>query len=218
MKILLMEDDETLNEIISSMLFEKGYEVHSVYDGNEAEDIVFSENFDLLILDVNVPFVSGFDFLKNLRKENIRTPAIFITSLDDTQNLKEGFACGCDDYIKKPFQFEELELRIDNIRRLYKLDNNHIASINSSATYDFNTTTITHNSLEYKLTKKEIKVFEYLLKNKNRTVSIDELTLNVWNYDDRPSESTIRTYIKNFRKILGEEFITTVKGVGYRFN
>ena len=218
MKILLMEDDETLNEIINSMLLEKGYEVYSVYDGEEAEDIICEQNFDLLILDVNVPNINGFELLKNLRKNSIQTPAIFITSLDDTLNLKEGFKSGCDDYIKKPFEFEELELRIDNIRRLYKLDNNHISQINSDTSYDFNTSIITRESNEYKLTKKEIEVFEYLLKNKNRTVSINELGLNVWTYDDIPSDSTIRTYIKNFRKILEEECITTIKGVGYRFN
>jgi len=213
-----MEDDETLNEIINSMLLEKGYEVYSVYDGEEAEDIICEQNFDLLILDVNVPNINGFELLKNLRKNSIQTPAIFITSLDDTLNLKEGFKSGCDDYIKKPFEFEELELRIDNIRRLYKLDNNHISQINSDTSYDFNTSIITRESNEYKLTKKEIEVFEYLLKNKNRTVSINELGLNVWTYDDIPSDSTIRTYIKNFRKILEEECITTIKGVGYRFN
>ena len=218
MKILLMEDDETLNEIIHSMLLDKGYDVCSVYDGNEAEDIICEQNFDLLILDVNVPNINGFELLKNLRKNKINTPAIFITSLDDTLNLKEGFASGCDDYIKKPFQFEELELRIDNIKRLYKLDNNHISQIDSNTSYNFDTSIVTKDNKEYTLTKKEIQIFEYLLKNKNRTVSIDELALNIWTYDDRPSDSTIRTYIKNFRKLLGEDSIKTIKGVGYRFN
>ena len=218
MKILLMEDDETLNEIIHSMLLDKGYDVCSVYDGNEAEDIICEQNFDLLILDVNVPNINGFELLKNLRKNKINTPAIFITSLDDTLNLKEGFASGCDDYIKKPFQFEELELRIDNIKRLYKLDNNHISQIDSNTSYNFDTSIVTKDNKEYTLTKKEIQIFEYLLKNKNRTVSIDELALNIWTYDDRPSDSTIRTYIKNFRKILGEDSIKTIKGMGYRFN
>jgi DNA-binding response OmpR family regulator len=112
MKILLMEDDEILNEIIHSMLLKKGYAVYSVYDGDEAEYLICEKSFDLLILDVNVPGVNGFDLLKNLRKDKISTPAIYITSLNDTEDLKEGFQSGCDDYIKKPFKFEELELRI----------------------------------------------------------------------------------------------------------
>jgi DNA-binding response OmpR family regulator len=218
MKILLMEDDEILNEIIHSMLLKKGYAVYSVYDGDEAEYLICEKSFDLLILDVNVPGVNGFDLLKNLRKDKISTPAIYITSLNDTEDLKEGFQSGCDDYIKKPFKFEELELRINNIKRLYKLDKTHLFQISANTTYDFNTSTIFKEDKQYLLSKKEMKVFEYLLNNKNRTVSINELGLNIWTYDDRPTDSTIRTYIKNFRKMLGEGCITTIKGVGYCFN
>jgi len=218
MKILLLEDDEILNDVIASALKEKGNDVISVYDGEEAEEAICENSFDLLLLDVNVPNISGFKLLKNLRQDNIHTPAIFITSLDDTEDLNEGFKSGCDDYIKKPFKFKELELRIDNIKRLYKLDKNHVAQIFVDCVYDFNTATITKNNQEFVLSKKELKVFEYLLKNKKRAISIDELGLNVWTYDDRPTDSTIRTYIKNFRKLLGEDCITTIKGVGYCFN
>ena len=218
MKILLMEDDEILNEIITSNLQTKGYEVFSVYDGEEAEESICENSFDLLLLDVNVPNINGFELLKNLRQNNINTPAIFITSLNNTEDLKEGFESGCDDYIKKPFEFKELELRIDNIKRLYKLDYKHVYEIDSNTSYDFNTSIITKDDKTYELTRKEIQIFEYLLKNKHRIVSIDELALNAWTYDDRPSDSTIRTYIKNFRKFLGKDFIITVKGVGYRFN
>lgn len=218
MKILLMEDDEILNEVLTSSLRSKGYQVESAFDGEEAQDLICENNFDLLLLDVNVPIINGFELLRSLRENNIHTPTIFITSLDDTQDLKKGFESGCDDYIKKPFEFDELELRIDNIKRLYKLDRNHILNITANTTYNFNTSTITKEGEKYLLTKKELKVFEYLLKNTNRTVSIDELGLNVWTYDDRPTDSTIRTYIKNFRKILEDNSITTVKGVGYRFN
>ena len=103
MKILLLEDDEILNEVISSFLIKKGYQVCSTYDGEEAEDELYKNNFDLLLLDVNVPNINGFELLKNLRANNINTPAIFLTSLNDTEDLKEGFLSGCDDYIKKTF-------------------------------------------------------------------------------------------------------------------
>ena len=218
MKILLMEDDEILNEVITYNLKTKGYEVFSVFDGDEATEIMYEEKFDLLLLDVNVPTINGFDLLREIRKNSINTPAIFITSLNEMENLKEGFDCGCDDYIKKPFEFEELELRIDNIKRLYNLDTNHLVNLSSNTTYDFNSLTITVNEQQYVLANKESKVFEYFLNNKGRIVSIEEVSLNVWTYDTMPTDSTIRTYIKNFRKILGEEFVTTLKGVGYRFN
>jgi DNA-binding response OmpR family regulator len=186
--------------VISSFLLKKGYEVCVTYDGEEAEDELYKDNFDLLLLDVNVPSINGFELLKNLRKNNINTPAIFLTSLNQTDDLKEGFLSGCDDYIKKPFEFEELNLRIENIKRLYKIESLHV------------------EDKIYTLSKKESKVLEYFLKNKHRIISIEELGLNVWSYEDRPTDSTIRTYIKNLRKILKENIITTIKGVGYRFN
>ena len=218
MKILLMEDDEILNEVILSSLEDKGYEVYTAFDGEEALDLIYEHTFDLLLLDVNVPNINGFKLLKNLREDNINTPAIFITSLNEPMDLKEGFKSGCDDYIKKPFETYELHLRIDNIKRLYKLDKSYISKLSSNSTYNYNTSTITIDDKEFVLSKKELKVFEYLLKNRNRSVSIDELSLNIWTYDNRPTDSTIRTYIKNFRKILGENSITTIKGVGYNFN
>lgn len=218
MKILLMEDDEILNEVVSDFLKSKGYDVYEAFDGDEAEEAIYENSFDLLLLDVNVPGINGFKLLKKLRDDNINIPAIFITSLDNPHDLKEGFYSGCDDYIRKPFQFEELELRINNVKRLYKLDQNILCDLAPNVTYNFNTSTITKEGKEHTLSRKELKVFEYLLKNKDRTISIDELGLNVWSYDDKPSGATIRTYIKNFRKILGEGFITNIKGVGYRFN
>lgn len=218
MKILLLEDDEILNEVLEGFLHSKGYNVCTAFDGEEAQNALCQSSFDLLLLDVNVPIINGFELLKDLRAQNIHTPAIFLTSLNGTKDLKDGFVSGCDDYIKKPFEFEELELRIDNIKRLYKLDQKSVISIFENTTYDFEKSLIIKEDKEYFLSKKELKIFEYLLKNKNRAISIDELILNVWAYDERPTESTIRTYIKNFRKILGENCITTIKGVGYRFN
>ncbi len=218
MKILLMEDDEILNEVITTSLNEKGYDVFSAYDGEEAESAICESNFDLFLFDVNVPDINGFDLLKNLRKRHIKVPTIFITSLDDSLDLKKGFDVGCDDYIKKPFEFVELILRIENIRRLYKLDRKHIEQISEEIIYDYNTSTINAHNDKYILTKKELKVFEYFLKNRDRTISMEELSLNVWTYDDSPTDSTIRTYIKNFRKMLGSNAISTIKGLGYRFN
>lgn len=100
MNVLLLEDDEILNELISSFLLKKNYDVESFFDGEEAQDALYTNNFDLLLLDVNVPYINGFELLKGLRKQNINTPAIFLTSLNDMEDLKKGFLSGCDDYIK----------------------------------------------------------------------------------------------------------------------
>ena len=218
MKILLLEDDEILNEIIESFLLDKGYDVHCVFNGNEAEDLLYTQKFDLLLLDVNVPSINGFELLSSLRKNFIFTPAIFITSLNDTQDMKDGFLSGCDDYIKKPFEFDELELRIENIKRLYKIEQGKTEEINSKIEYDFDKSQITKESKTYLLTRKQSKILEYFLKNRDKIISLEELGSNIWTYEETPTDSTIRTYIKNLRKILGEESITTIKGVGYRFN
>ena len=154
MKILLLEDDEILNDIITCNLKEQDNDVYSVFDGIEAQEAIYENSFDLLLLDVNVPNINGFKLLKTLREEGINTPAIFITSLNDTKDLKEGFLSGCDDYIKKPFEFKELELRIKNIKRLYKIDSTHIVNISKEIAYNFNLSTITTENKTYILSKK----------------------------------------------------------------
>jgi DNA-binding response OmpR family regulator len=218
MKILLLEDDEILNEVIETFLLNKGYQVSCAFDGDEAEDLLCQEVFDLLLFDVNVPSTNGFELLKRIRKNSINTPTIFITSLNDTEDLKQGFSSGCDDYIKKPFEFEELELRIDNIKRLYNIEQSKEEIISDGIVYHYDKLKIAKDEVELILSKKESKILEYFLKNKNRTISLEELSSNIWAYEDMPTDSTIRTYIKNLRKILDKECITTIKGVGYQFN
>ncbi len=217
MKILLLEDDLILNEIIEEFLDSLGYNVVSVYDGMNASEIIYDENFDLLILDVNVPNMTGFQFLKSLRENNITTPAIFITSLDSIEDIEEGFKSGADDYLKKPFELKELELRINNIKRLLHLEDEKI-KIADNISFNAKLNYIDYDSIKTKLPLKEAQILKYLLNNTNRCVSQDELSSNIWSYEDAPTSSTIRTYIKNIRKIIGEEFIETIKGVGYRFN
>ncbi|MDD2640981.1 MAG: response regulator transcription factor [Arcobacteraceae bacterium] len=218
MKILLLEDDFILNEILLEFLQSLHYDVVSVFDGQEAQTLAYEQLFDLFILDVNVPLIDGFSFLKELRKRAINTPAIFITSLNRAEDLKQGFESGCDDYIKKPFELQELALRINNIKRLFNIENNAQVHIAQNITYNTDTFELNNNGIKTTLPKKEAKILEYFLKNENKIISSDELSVNIWSYEEYPLSSTIRTYIKNLRKLLGEEAITTLKGVGYRFN
>ena len=217
MKILLLEDDLILNEIIEEFLQSLQYEVICAYDGMKASELIYDENFDLMILDVNVPNITGFEFLKNLRDNNITTPAIFITSLNSVEDIEEGFNSGADDYLKKPFELKELELRINNIKRLFHLEEDELI-IDNKIKFNTKLNYIDINALKTKLPLKEAQILKYLLQNTNRCVSQDELSSNIWSYEGAPTSSTIRTYIKNIRKIIGEEYIETIKGVGYRFN
>jgi DNA-binding response OmpR family regulator len=218
MKILLLEDDTLLNEIIEEFLISLDYSVVCVYDGQEALEYIYEEAFDLLILDVNVPSLNGFDLLKGLKKSSIDIPSIFITSLHTSSDMENGFKAGADDYIKKPFHLSELKLRINNIKRLRQIDKSGIVKINETISYIYDKKSIKIDEEEFSLSKVESKVFEYLLKNKNRTISIDEICLNNWVYDEIPTATTIRTYIKNLRKIIGKDMISTIKGIGYILN
>ncbi|MCG3651565.1 response regulator transcription factor [Aliarcobacter butzleri] len=217
MKILLLEDDLILNEIIEEYLISQEHEVITAFSGNEAQDYLYSQTFDLLILDVNVPFVSGFELLKELRTQNIKTPTIFITSLNMVEDMQKGFDSGCDDYLKKPFELKELDLRINNIKRLFNITPKELINISKDTFLDIQNLLIIKNNQKIHLAKKECEVLQYLI-NSLKTVSIEELSLNLWAYEDNPNDSTIRTYIKNLRKILGEEKIINIRGVGYRFN
>lgn len=218
MKIFLMEDDLLVNEIIEEHLTEQGHDIKISFNGNTAEEILYSEVFDLLLLDVNVPNIDGFKLLKELREREIFTPAIFITSLTMMDDIEKGFDSGCDDYLKKPFELKELDLRINNIKRLFKINNDKILTISNDITIDKENLLVKVNEKEIHISSKELNVLEYLMKHQNTPVSIDELTSNIWSYENTPLATTIRTYIKNLRKALGEEYITNIRGVGYRFN
>ena len=219
LRILLLEDDILLSEIIEEFLISLGYEVALALNGQVAEELAYAQKFDLFILDVNVPYINGFEFLKSLRTLKNATPAIFITSLSNPKDMKEGFAVGADDYIKKPFDLSELELRINNIKRHFRLDSfKKSIRIDEHIVFDEKSLTIMIEGKEQLLAKKDAEVLTYLLEHHDRVISLEELGVNIWDYEHVPSDATLRTYIKNIRKIIGENYITNVKGVGYRLN
>ena len=215
MKILLLEDDLVLSEIIIEHLEYDNHQVTPIYDGIEAEDVIFEKKFDLLLLDVNVPFLSGFELLKELRDAGNKTPAIFITSLNSPENVSEGFSLGANDYLKKPFEMIELKARIDNLKRHFKIDDSAIIEVSDSVQYDSLKYLLSVEGEERTLSKKEGEFLLYLLKHRGEVVTTKELMVNVWSYDNSPTDSTIRTYVKKLRKFIGEGVITTVWGVGY---
>lgn len=217
MKILLLEDDLILNEILEEHLTNQKLQVITTFTSNEAIKYLYSETFDLLILDVNVPDLNGFELLKELRKNNILTPAIFVTSLNMVEDMQKGFDSGCDDYIKKPFELKELDIRINNIKRLFNIDR-QIIKIDEKSYLDLQNLEIILNNERFLISRKESEILAYLLNNSKKTISIEEFINNIWSYEDSVESSTIRTYIKNLRKILGEDKILNIRGVGYRFN
>ncbi len=166
MKVLLLEDDELLNEIIEEYLISLNYSVVTIFDGQEALERIYEESFQLLILDVNVPSLSGFDLLKSLREQKIDIPTIFITSLHTARDVEDGFNAGADDYIKKPFQLSELKVRLNNIKRLRNIDAAGISKINKNIEYDYDSKLLTVEQKRYTLSKIESKVLEFFIKIK----------------------------------------------------
>lgn len=217
MNILLLEDDIILSEIISEHLTEAGHSVLAVYDGEDAYEKIVSNRYDLMLFDVNVPSINGFELLKLLREQQINIPTVFITSLNSSSDLKKGFDIGCDDYLKKPFELVELDARINHILKVYKLDKN-LFKIDERTYIDKSTYELVKDNQKIKISKKELAIIVYLSSHKERFVSNAELMANIWIDEDVPSEATIRTYIKNIRGYLGKDFITTIKGVGYRID
>ncbi|PAF48306.1 two-component system response regulator [Helicobacter sp. 12S02232-10] len=208
-KILLLEDDILLHKIVKEFLIELGFEVTSAFDGQNAENILLKESFNLWIFDVHVPKIIGFEILQNLRKLHIQTPVIFITALKDSLSLKKAFEIGANDYIKKPFDLEELQARIEHILKSKKIQ------IAPECFYEEGILSL--KGKEMPLKQKEIKLLEFFLHNKGRVISKEELLNNIWSYEQIIDESTLRTYIKNLRKYLGKEIIQNIKGVGYCF-
>jgi len=212
MRILLLEDEYSLRISITEFLEDIGYEVDGFMNGVEAYNAVYEKSYDLLLLDVNVPLLSGFDLLQKLRKEGMKTSAIFLTSMVDLENLKEGYKRGCCDYIRKPFNLEELELRISQVfSKLYE-DSDNI-ELGSDISYDLKTSKLIHETKEIVLRKTEKEILEVLIKHKNIVVSTEMLQDEVWGEYVEPA--TIRVQLNNLRKKLPEGIIQNRRGLGY---
>lgn len=219
LRILLLEDDILLNNIINNYLLKNNYIVDSFFDGKDALDNFYNSKYNILILDINVPNINGIDFLKEIRNSLITVPVIFITSMTQLKFMKSCFDIGCDHYIVKPFEIEELNIKLDHIKSTYKLDIKYL-NITNDLSYDYSKLQV-YSKLENRyitLSKKESQVLEYFIKYPNKTISIDELSYNIWNIDHIPNESTIRSYIKVIRKKIPSLNISNIKGVGYCFN
>ena len=217
MKILYLEDDIALSETIEEFLEDEGFEVISVKDGQKALDTIYTQNFDLFLLDVQVPKINGFELLKSIKEANIQTPAIFTTSLNSIDDLSKGYEYGADDYIKKPFELKELLFRIKAVLKREFKTNSHIINIDENINFDINTHELTIYNEVHTLNQKESSLLKLLLKNKNQCVTFDMIFEYVWTFDEQNNHDSLRTYIKNLRKYLGKNRIKNIKKQGYIF-
>ncbi len=211
-RLLLLEDDVNLAETLVDLLELEGFEVRWVSDGNEALDATFLHSFDLFLLDVNVPFINGFKLLKELRESGNETPAVFITAMSDIASLSEGFEAGADDYIKKPFEFDELVVRIYSlIRKRLKIKENVITLDHFH--FHIDTNELYAEKRFIPLSPVERKLTTLFFKHLGTTITKESILMELSDGDEA-SEGALRVHINKLRK-HGLP-IQTVKGTGYR--
>lgn len=215
--ILLLEDDMQLSDTVKQFLELKGYEVYIAYDGFKAEEIVYEKHIDLMLLDVKVPRLNGFDLLKNVRDEGKEIPAIFITSLNSVEDVEKGFALGCDDYIRKPFALKELLVRIESLLKRSFGTHDVKIDLGNGLTFDIKELTLMRNAKRVPLKTKELKLLSLFLQYPNALLDYEKINEALWGYDEEPSAGSLRTYIKRLRGVIGKEKVETIKNIGYRF-
>ncbi len=216
-KILYLEDDINLSDTVSEFLNDNGFIVHSVYNSVSALDNLYKNNYDILLLDVNLPDISGFELLQQLRDAHISTPAIFITTLNDIDSLDKGYKIGADDYIKKPFELKELLHRINIIlKRVEKLINNQVILANGIVFDMQNNTILVDDTNKIVLNNKENTLLKLLYRYKNKILPNEVIYDTLWSVNETYSEASVRTYIKNLRKIIPKEKIISYRKQGYK--
>jgi len=224
MRILFVEDEENIQDVVKLNLEMEGYEVVTTDNGKEAIKYFQEQHFDLLILDIMLPEVDGYQVCEQVRLTNMDVPIIFLTAKDGSPDRIAGLKKGADDYLTKPFVLEELLLRVNNLIKrtskapentpeVYRFGGNEI----NFATYEAN-----GNPGHFTLTKKEAMLLKLLIDRRNEVVSRQQILQSVWGYDVYPSTRTIDNFILSFRKYFEKdpkqpEFFQSVRGVGYKF-
>ena len=211
MKILLLEDNERLNNSIVKRLELKGYKIDSFTDGHEALNNVF-DGYDCFILDINVPSIDGINILKEIREGDKNIPILIISSSIDLDTIKNAYGYGCNDYLKKPFFIDELEVKIE---KLCQLDSETI-ELNDGFTYNIEKRELYKKEL-VKLTKKETLLLHQLITHKNKVLSYDHILNYVWEGDIATTDS-IRTLVMRLRKKIPQNSLETIVDFGYKFN
>lgn len=224
MRLLLVEDEKSLQKMIKMNLELEGYEVVAVDNGKDALKKYDDQHFDLLVLDIMLPDMDGLQVCQHVRLTNTKVPILFLTAKDSPQDRVDGLKRGGDDYLTKPFNLEELLLRIKILLKRSSADEN--ASMDTytfgANKVDFNTYIASNGNTSFNLTKKEVMLLKLLIDRKDEVVSRNEILQSVWGYDIYPSTRTIDNFILSFRKYFEENsrdprYFKSIRGVGYKF-
>lgn len=220
-RILLVDDEPRIADTLSHGLAENGYLVSVAYDGETGYQMFQQGSFDLVVLDINLPGINGYELCGHIRKQDQKIPVIMLTALSALDDKIEGYDAGADDYIIKPFEFRELMMKIRVLIRRNSGLSLPSGNILQAGDLVMNTDTgeVTRGSVQIKLTSKESQLLEYLLRNKNKVVSRAEIAISVWDIDFDTNTNIIDVYINYVRnkvdKPFPEKLIHTQVGQGY---
>ncbi len=216
MRLLLIEDEKKIGLPLKKALERHLYAVDYFTDGKNGYDEACINNYDCIILDLNLPGMDGMQVAKTLRDDGVETPILMLTARTEQEDIIEGFENGADDYLRKPFHFQELLYRINSLIKRNSLQKSEILSV-GKIEISTGIKKVHFCGKEIKMNAKEYGILEYLLRNKNRVISQEELLEHVWNRDIDSFTQTIRTNIKTLRQKIDPQknMIKTIKGSGY---
>lgn len=211
-----MEDEHKIATSLKKGLEQESYAVDLAFTGTEGYDLAASENYDLIILDVMLPGISGIEICEKLRIENNHTPILMLTARGQTGDKVQGLNSGADDYLTKPFAFEELLARIKALSRRPKKTTGSVYNV-ANLKLDTITYDVKRGDKKINLSSKEFSLLEYLMRNKNTVISKDQIIEHVWDYDSDILPNTVEVFVGYLRNKLGKpDLITTVRGFGYK--
>ena len=218
MRILVAEDEKSLNRVITKRLESEGYSVDSCFNGEDALDYMYVGEFDAVIMDIMMPKLDGIEAVKRMRARGDSTPVIFLTAKDSTSDRVAGLDAGAEDYLTKPFAFEELLARIRVMTRKKSGNTTNVYTV-ADLVLDTSSRTVQRGGTQITLSAKEYDILEYLILNKGKIISREKIENHVWNFDYSGGTNIVDVYIRYLRKKLDDGFdeklIHTVRGMGY---
>lgn len=218
MRILIVEDEPDLLDALKKQLQSSGYSVDACGNGLDAEDYLKMATYDAVVLDIMLPGIDGLTLLKKMRAEGNTTHVLLLTALDSIENKVNGLDAGADDYLVKPFAYDELLARLRVLLRRRSGQTTNVLEY-SGLVMDLNSRTVTRDGTEITLSSKEFTVLEYLLRNPGRVLSRDKIENHVWNYDFEGGSNVVDVYIRYLRKKIDNGFnkklLHTIRGAGY---
>ena len=218
MKILVVEDSQDMNLLIVKTLKKNGYSVDSCFNGEQALDCLLGSEYDAILLDVMMPGMDGYELIQTLRNRGVDTPVLFLTARDTVADRGKGLDLGANDYLVKPFDFDELLARIRAMTRS-KAGNAHSLFTLADLTLDPATHTVTRAGQQISLLPKEFAILEYMMRNQGIVLTREQLENQIWNYEYSGSSNNMDVYISRLRKKLDAghdvKLLHTIRGVGW---